>query len=843
MKKRKKKINLLTIISLFFVIIVATLTVGYAKYDKILNIGGTAVIQRLGSVMIESVNLTNTTRPNNTGNGLILKDGDLALDYAFSFTKKEEHNYEDTYIITIFNDTHSDYTFSGFNISSKITSYTGGLSAGEATVDVTYEYITGNNYLTLQDNIIKAGERRQLGVKLMIYAASNKKGGVGVEGEGDVYSSEDNTGNFYGYLNPSNPTVDLQTNELDCFSFSVLNTYKTAKSFTVTTGNRNFELTDTSGNNLGALSIGAPNEDDPESNVANYTACLKASPTALFTTNTTSTSIIINDNKIANSIGSVTIKVNPTEDKDEEKVHIGNVTFEAISFDSTNNKLNVKATWEHLPDISDKSSSIKNYYILLYDQNASTTNPVTTITVPGDAIISNYTFQLDSSNYLNETNMVNNNHNYFIRVYGIDEAGNTGANDCNDTTDYCVKSASTSLKYKFTMTITSDSSRVKFASNSSTTTNIYLNESYTGELEVTANSYKLDSTVTLTMNGTEMTKGADADYIFGLNSGETKIGTLTIYANKIKNDINIAASSSYSTCLVEGTKIRLADGSTKNIEDIRYDDLLIAFSHDIGKVVYEYPIWIEQKQETNYYQLTTFSDGSQLKTVGSHGVFSADKNEYVSVLDKENFHVGTKVIKINEKNKKEIVTVKSIKTINKSVNYYHVSSTYYHNVIANNILTTDAMLIVSNMFPFNKDLTWTKEREEYIKKGHLFVYEDWSWLFPEHIFKGFRMREAMILMDKGILDISKFDEVLNGRMKEPFKTKEGNYKWIITTSDNINTKQSKFYEAGSMYTLPVPKNKKGKTFVGWYNHADNNIYQPNDKIKVIYGMYFEAIWK
>ena len=147
------------------------------------------------------------------------------------------------------------------------------------------------------------------------------------------------------------------------------------------------------------------------------------------------------------------------------------------------------------------------------------------------------------------------------------------------------------------------------------------------------------------------------------------------------------------------------------------------------------------------------------------------------------------------------------------------------------------------MFPFNKNMTWTNEREKYINKNHLFVYEDWSWLFPEHIFKGFRMREAMILMDKGILDISKFDEILNGKMKEPFKTKKGNYKWMMTTSDNINTKDSKFYEAGSMYTLPKPKNKKGKTFVGWYNHADNNIYQPNDEVKVIYSMYFEAIWK
>lgn len=839
----KKDNIVITVVCLLFLTLITTFTIGYAKYDKILSLESTVTIYKEGSFKIESVEQKSTNRPAGTGQGLVLKDGILGLDYSFTSTSSrgKEDTYTETYLLTLFNDTHQDYVFTGFNIQPELTF--SGTTADQATVTVTYEYVkVDNSDLTLQDNIIAAGERRYLGIKLILYAGFQGRGSIGVSGEGEIYTSEDDSGQFYGYLEPEEPTINLQTNEYDCFSFEILNTKKQAQTFTVYPGNTNFTFVNTSGAELNSFTIGAPTEENPESNISTYTACAKAKDTSLFATENEKTSVVLSSSgNPSYSIGTVNILVNKSEEKDEEKVHIGNVTFEALNFNSTNNELNVKATWTHLPDTSGKSSSIKNYYIRLYDKNVSTTNPVYQFEVPGDAVISDYQFKLNSSNYLNETNMVNNNHSYYIKVYGIDEAGNTGAGDCNSTgNDFCVASSEIKLKYKFNLTISSTNSTVKFTDNT-TSKKIYLNEEFSGTLKATSNNLNTD--VTVTMNGSDLTKGQNGDYTFNLDSGTLSQATLNIFENKIKGDITVKASTYSVPCLVEGTKIRLANGKTKNIEDIGYDDLIIAVSHITGEVIYEYPIWIEEENQANSYQKITFSDGSILKTVGTHGVFSVDANEYVSVLDRDKFHVGTRVIKINEKNKKEIVTVKEIETINEVVKFYHVSSTFYHNVIADNILTTDAILIVSNMFQFNKDLTWAEEREEFIKKGDLFVYEDWAHVFPEHIFKGFRMAEAMILQHKGILDISLFDEVLNGRMKEIPKSPNGNYLWMITTSDNVNSSASKYYEAGTYYTLPKPKNVIGKKFIGWYNTADNKYYMPGDQVKVIYGMYFDAIWK
>ena len=491
----------------------------------------------------------------------------------------------------------------------------------------------------------------------------------------------------------------------------------------------------------------------------------------------------------------------------------------------------------------------------LYDSNVSSTNPVYTFTVPGDAAIDNYTFDLNSSNYLNQTNMVNNNHNYFIKVYGVDAAGNSGLSDCSSGTsnDFCVASSSISLKYRFTITVSSTQNRVSFVNNSTT---VYLNKSFQDELQVTANDYTLDSSVTVTMgSGTnQKTLVSGTDYTFGLNPGSNTRGTLVINTNVITDDVTVAASSTYSnTCLVEGTKIRLANGEEKNIEDIKYNDLIIAINHNTGKVVYEYPIWIEKKGVTDKYQIATFSDGSILKTVGTHGIFSVDSSEYVSVLDRKKFHVGTRVVKINSKNQKEIVKVTKIDTKYEKVNYYHVSSTYYHNVIANNLVTTDAMLVVSNMFKLNKDLIWTSERKKFLNKRDLFNYEDWKMVFPEHIFKGFRMAEAKILYNKGLLDINSFDVILNRKIVGPLKTKSGKYKWFVMTSDEFNKikkvynplkyPKDNYYEANSYYTLPNPVKVKGKKFKGWYNTANDRYYKPGDKVEIIYSMYFDAIWE
>ena len=77
----------------------------------------------------------------------------------------------------------------------------------------------------------------------------------------------------------------------------------------------------------------------------------------------------------------------------------------------------------------------------------------------------------------------------------------------------------------------------------------------------------------------------------------------------------------------------------------------------------------------------------------------------------------------------------------------------------------------------------------------------------------------------------------------PPTTDNGKFKWMVTTSDNVGTPESKFYEANSYYTLPEPIPVEGKTFKGWHNYGDNKYYMPGDQVEIIYSMYFNAEWK
>lgn len=835
----KRRDNVTIILTLLFFVICSFLTVGYAFSDKILDLDGVVTVYETGELKIVSVELDTAeenTLPSNSGRGMILDEsGNIALDYNFTVSRSEKTYYA-TYLITIENSSYETYNFTGFVIDPIIN--ISGATENQAGARVTFEYVnTAASDLDLQENnVINPKETRHLAIKLSIYVASQTSNTtIGISGGADIATSTDNTGKFYGTVKTNK--IDLQNNTIDCFTFEVLNTYTQAKTFSISSGNSNFIFVNRDGNSLESFSINAPSEDDPNNNTKEYEACVIASDTAIFENTFQSTSVILEANEISSFIiGNLDISVNLSEEKDEEKVEIGNVTFEPVQYDTSTGSLITKASWSRLDT---GGTSVGNYFIQLYDSDSSSL--IDTFTVPGDAVIGNYTLTLDSS-FLssNKTNMVTNNHSYYIKVYGVDEAGNSGLSDCSSDNKYCLASPSTSLKYEFDLNL-SDSNNLVSLSNGSKSAKIYLNAEFTDTLSVSGNNVTLGSSVTVTMAGQTFTNGTE--YFFGLNSGTSQEGTLTIYSNVITNDISVVATTTTIPCLVEGTKIRLANGTVKNIEDIKYDDLILALSHDTGEVVYEYPIWIEAAGQAEEYQITTFSDGSILKTVGSHGVYNVDLNEYVSVIDREKFDIGTRVIKINDNNEKEVVTVVNIEKIEEPVKYYHVSSTYYHNVIAENILTTDAILVVSNMFTFDDNLAWTEERENFINNNQLFVYEDWAHVFPEHIFKGFRMAEAMILQHKGLLDISIFDRVLNGRMVMPPTTDNGKFKWMVTTSDNVGTPESKFYEANSYYTLPEPIPVEGKTFKGWHNYGDNKYYMPGDQVEIIYSMYFNAEWK
>ena len=345
--------------------------------------------------------------------------------------------------------------------------------------------------------------------------------------------------------------------------------------------------------------------------------------------------------------------------------------------------------------------------------------------------------------------------------------------------------------------------------------------------------YSLNS-ITVKMGGVTLTEGTDYSQVE--SSGDYVITIFNVTGNI---EINVSASFE---CLAEGTLVMLWDGSTKRIEDIKYNDLLKVWNHDLGRYGYEYAGWIEKVGTINEYTKVTFSDGNELKVIGNHSIFSKTKNKYVDINSDE-FNVGDEVV--NLRNGISYVSVTNIEHIEEDINYYHVISTRYFNLITNDILTTyEIYNNVSNFMDFGDNLKWQNTE---IVRSDMYTYDDFLYL-DKYIYKVFRLEETKYLVNTGLVTVDQFNNLFtnylmnNDKKVIPPQNENGDYLWMVVTSDDIDPSDTihQLVE-GSTYVVPEPTDTNN--FLYWYNHSDNKTYSPGDTLEVDSSMYLEAIYE
>ena len=296
--------------------------------------------------------------------------------------------------------------------------------------------------------------------------------------------------------------------------------------------------------------------------------------------------------------------------------------------------------------------------------------------------------------------------------------------------------------------------------------------------------------------------------------------------------------SSGRGCLAEGTKVTLANGLEKNIEDVNYNDLLLVWNYETGSYTYEYPIWIEKENYSDNYIKISFDDGTYLNVIENHALYSVDIKEFVTI---DKLEVGTIIAKIVN-NKIEYTKVKSIEVVNEGTNYYHVVSTRYYNIVANGVLTTDDAVILSNLYGFNSDISWKNRNYNSLS---LYTYNDFNDILPYYMYKGLRVEEAKVI--ENVINKDEFRYyLLNNQLNEnllnnPKTDLFGKRSWMVTTSeDNVTifNKNRYLYKEGSVYTIP-----KSSKVLYWYNTADGKKYKAGDKITVNTGMHLIAEYK
>ena len=155
----------------------------------------------------------------------------------------------------------------------------------------------------------------------------------------------------------------------------------------------------------------------------------------------------------------------------------------------------------------------------------------------------------------------------------------------------------------------------------------------------------------------------------------------------------------HGPCLVEGTMITMANGTHKAIEDITPGELIRVWNFDLGEFSEAQPIWIKVEEETTGHDVYTFSDGTQLRTVGHH-VFNKQAGAFTKLKLAET-PVGTTTF--NEQGLE--VTLISKERVIEPTRYYNVWTQYHMNLFADGILTSNRF---NNIYPI-VDMKFVKD--------------------------------------------------------------------------------------------------------------------------------------
>lgn len=800
MKKKNKntsdhkiiKTNL--ICSLLIVIVFMGLSVGFALFTQVINIGGNVSLETQGS--FEITNVTKTTS-NNTSSAVPSWTAD-SIDFNLTFVHSDDPDpvYNATYSVTLTNDTFYERLVSAFNFGFTING-----EDDQSVGTLNYE-ING-----IQEGAIIQPLSEQTFTVTFSFVPAIDADEYVIDGDGTIDSNEKAFGEMT--VNSLAPTTgSVKDGALQQVTVSLSSTYQSDVSIDINIASDKLELVTAGGTALGSFTVPANSENQT------YTFYIKAKDDALFPDDTITASLLAISNNLPNvNLGSITLEV----DKEEVYVDTTPPVISNLSATQDNEVGVVNLTWSGTDDYS----GIKNYTILVCNNNGTVVQTIDAGTNTSYAVtgLSNGTTAST----------------YNFKVYGTDNDDNTASssdiNNPSSGSGYCVQTGNNSYQWVFSVTRTLNNISGSGANSAN------IGTTYTCTLTAN-NNYSLPDTITVRMGTRTLT--VNTDYTYNRNNGSVSIPN-------VDGNITITANGQWS-CLVEGTKILMADGKYKNVEDIKYDDLMAVWSYDTGKLVYEYPIWIEEITHTNKYLEISFSDNTKLRTFGEHGIYNYDLGMFVITEDRQSFDVGATVAKVkNGKLKK--VKVTDLKYVEKEARVYHIISSHYFNVISDDVITTDHNLMISNQYGFTDNITWPNNIQTKVRNdpNHLYKYKDFSDIMPYYIFKGLRVDEGKYLADIGLTTYEELKMYLylfpaNPDYYQDVETnKDGNRLWMVTTSlDKVTDKNKDKFKVveGSYYEL-----KKDIKIKCYRSSIDNKCYLPGEIVKVYSGMHFTVEYK
>ena len=231
----------------------------------------------------------------------------------------------------------------------------------------------------------------------------------------------------------------------------------------------------------------------------------------------------------------------------------------------------------------------------------------------------------------------------------------------------------------------------------------------------------------------------------------------------VTNDTDVTvtwALGSSSGCFAEGTLVALADGTQKPIEEITFEDELLAWDFNTGAYAVTVPSLIDRYElsEQNVINLK-FSDGTVARMVVDHGFFDVEANKFV-FLNEENVgsYIGHTFVKAGENGTYQNVEFVGYEITVENVAYYSIQTAFYNNCITEGMFTLTAppeMIKYSDWFEYfeiGEGMKYDEEKMQAdIETYGLYTYEEFADLVTYEQFMAFNGPYLKVLVGRGVV--------------------------------------------------------------------------------------------
>lgn len=345
-----------------------------------------------------------------------------------------------------------------------------------------------------------------------------------------------------------------------------------------------------------------------------------------------------------------------------------------------------------------------------------------------------------------------------------------------------------------------------------------------------------------------------------VSSSYPKTGTSTVATGSTLRLRIYYTIMEQAQCFTENTLVTLADGSTKKIKDVGYDDLLMTYDFDRGEFSVSYPAWIATPGEYGCYYLMEFDDGSELEIVLSHRLFNITNMDYNKSIDADFTSIGKTFLKqvmVNGQPKLTTVKCTNITKIEKTVTYYNMVTSQHLNFFSNGFIGATG---IANMYTFDKvdDQTYVHNQQqlEFTKSGTtddatgtMFSYDRFNKdIIPYYIYVSYRIGEIRNMVnilskvapykDLPLAVVEQYAiDLVNDYFVDGYKDEAVQMPSTFKVTYSDNSTQERYAE-GESVTLVQPVNTAN--FAGWYNTFDGKLYQPGQTATIYMNTHFIA---